>query len=264
MQAKRRGYAAIVTHMVPAMTRAETYERLGELESALQLRLRAMATAEAESVSDANGKILEIVKELSLCSDLGIPEDAESIEGRADDIYDYVLEIKDALIADGLHVLGRAPEGELLAESVYSMVKNPNGDVPSLRDAVAEEMGLSFQDLLQNPSGTTGGRLNGDMVDEIDRRSREIVDEIIGGRPAESFPDPLRKTASFIEKFLIPAIARTGDEIGSVLKALDGGFVPPGPSGCPTRGRAKVLPTGRNFYSIDPDGIPWPPAGASV
>ena len=257
MQAKRRGYAAVVTHMVPAMTRAETYERLGELESALQLRLRAMATAEAESVSDANGKILEIVKELSLCSDLGIPEDAESIEGRADDIYDYVLEIKDALIADGLHVLGKAPEGELLAESVYSMVRNPNGDVPSLRDAVAEEMGLSFQDLLQNPSGTTGGRLNGDMVDEIDGRSRGIVDEIIGGRPAESFPDPLRKTASFIERFLIPAIARTGDEIGSVLKALDGGFVPPGPSGCPTRGRAKVLPTGRNFYSIDPDGIPW-------
>ncbi|MBO4569296.1 MAG: cobaltochelatase subunit CobN [Candidatus Methanomethylophilaceae archaeon] len=257
MQAKRRGYAAVVTHMVPSMTRADTYERLGELESALQLRLRAMATAERENVSDADRKILEIVKELSLCSDLGIPEDAESIEGRADDIYDYVLEIKDALIADGLHILGRAPEGELLAESVYSMVRNPNGDVPSLRDSVAQDMGLDFQSLLQDPSGFTGGRLNGDLVDEIDARSRRIVDEVIGGKPSESFPEPIRKTAEFVEGFLIPAIGRTSDEIGSVLKALEGGFVDPGPSGCPTRGRARVLPTGRNFYSIDPDGIPW-------
>ena len=39
-------------------------------------------------------------------------------------------------------------------------------------------------------------------------------------------------------------------------EALDGRFVPPGPSGSPTRGLVNVLPTGRNFYSVDPKAIP--------
>ena len=44
------------------------------------------------------------------------------------------------------------------------------------------------------------------------------------------------------------------------LAALDGGFVKPGPSGAPTRGQADILPTGRNFYSVDPGKIPTPAA----
>jgi len=57
--------------------------------------------------------------------------------------------------------------------------------------------------------------------------------------------------------FLVGAIRRMPDEISNIMLALDGGYVPPGPSGCPGRGRAQILPTGRNFYSIDPDSIPW-------
>ena len=42
--------------------------------------------------------------------------------------------------------------------------------------------------------------------------------------------------------------------------ALDGRFVEPGPSGAPTRGRTDVLPTGRNFFSIDSRAVPTPAA----
>jgi len=45
-----------------------------------------------------------------------------------------------------------------------------------------------------------------------------------------------------------------------MIKGLDGGYVPPGPSGDPTRGNAHLLPTGRNYYSIDPATIPTPAA----
>ena len=55
---------------------------------------------------------------------------------------------------------------------------------------------------------------------------------------------------------VVPRLARTTDEIGHILKALDGGYVPAGPSGSPTRGLVNVLPTGRNFYSVDPKAIP--------
>ncbi|MBC7323977.1 MAG: cobaltochelatase subunit CobN, partial [Moorella sp. (in: Bacteria)] len=55
---------------------------------------------------------------------------------------------------------------------------------------------------------------------------------------------------------LVPALEATVEEIGNSIKALAGGFIPPGPSGAPTRGMADILPTGHNFYSIDPQAIP--------
>jgi cobaltochelatase CobN len=57
---------------------------------------------------------------------------------------------------------------------------------------------------------------------------------------------------------LVPALRRTPDELGNLLGALDGHFVPAGPSGAPTRGMAHVLPTGRNFFSVDPKAVPSP------
>src|SRR5207237_2091712 len=55
---------------------------------------------------------------------------------------------------------------------------------------------------------------------------------------------------------LVPRLNATAGEIDAVLHALDGGYVPAGPSGSPARGLVNVLPTGRNFYSVDPKAIP--------
>ena len=79
----------------------------------------------------------------------------------------------------------------------------------------------------------------------------EIVDSILGA-PNEEAAAALR----FACQEVIPRLARTGDEISAILHALDGGYVPAGPSGSPLRGLINVLPTGRNFYSVDPKAIP--------
>ena len=64
-----------------------------------------------------------------------------------------------------------------------------------------------------------------------------------------------------IEQHLAPSLDYSGSaEIEGVLRALKGTFVPPGPSGAPTRGRPDVLPTGRNFYSVDTRSVPTPAA----
>jgi cobaltochelatase CobN len=55
---------------------------------------------------------------------------------------------------------------------------------------------------------------------------------------------------------VVPRLRMTGDEVAAILHALDGGYVPAGPSGSPLRGLINVLPTGRNFYSVDPKAIP--------
>ncbi|PQM48226.1 Aerobic cobaltochelatase subunit CobN [Mycobacterium talmoniae] len=55
---------------------------------------------------------------------------------------------------------------------------------------------------------------------------------------------------------VVPRLAGTAGEIEQVLRALDGRFIPAGPSGSPLRGLVNVLPTGRNFYSVDPKAVP--------
>jgi cobaltochelatase CobN len=55
---------------------------------------------------------------------------------------------------------------------------------------------------------------------------------------------------------VVPRLARTPEEMGNLLGGLSGGYVPAGPSGSPTRGLVNVLPTGRNFYSVDPKALP--------
>jgi cobaltochelatase CobN len=56
---------------------------------------------------------------------------------------------------------------------------------------------------------------------------------------------------------LTALIDRCGEaERASLLAALDGCFVAPGPGGAPSRGRIDVLPTGRNLYGVDPRGVP--------
>lgn len=49
-------------------------------------------------------------------------------------------------------------------------------------------------------------------------------------------------------------------EAAALLQALDGRHVPAGPSGAPARGRADVLPTGRNLFTSDPRHLPTPTA----
>ncbi len=52
-------------------------------------------------------------------------------------------------------------------------------------------------------------------------------------------------------------------ELDGIVRALDGRFIEPGPAGAPSRGRADVLPAGRNLYSVDPRAIPTPTAWAN-
>jgi cobaltochelatase CobN len=64
-----------------------------------------------------------------------------------------------------------------------------------------------------------------------------------------------------IAQSLAPALDACGaQELLQLSRALQGRFVPPGPSGSPSRGRPDVLPTGRNFYAVDTRAIPTPTA----
>ncbi|NKL32408.1 cobaltochelatase subunit CobN [Rhizobium leguminosarum bv. viciae] len=101
-------------------------------------------------------------------------------------------------------------------------------------------------------------RTNGDTVERIELLAAKFVSGEI------ECPALWSKTGlvlSEIETRLKPSILACGPaEIAGLLAGLDGRFVSPGPSGAPTRGRPDVLPTGRNFYSVDSRAVPTPAA----
>ncbi|MBW7885709.1 MAG: cobaltochelatase subunit CobN, partial [Caldilineaceae bacterium] len=75
-------------------------------------------------------------------------------------------------------------------------------------------------------------------------------------QPDASLFRPIVLTLTFVCGELVPLIRQNDAEIENLLHALNGGYVPAGPAGAPTRGMAHILPTGRNFYAVDPRAIP--------
>jgi cobaltochelatase CobN len=195
----------------------------------------------------------------------------------------YLCELSGAQIRDGLHVLGQVPEGEQLVGLLRAMTRIANLDVPSLRAVVAAHFGLGLDTLLaergrpldEAPAALVrlAGRplaTRSDALETIDELCGHLLallhrhgfhSEAIPSVITETFADDtpeegVRRVLSFVCARLVPALRRTTDEIDHLLTGLAGRYVPAGPSGAPTRGMAHVLPTGRNFYAVDPRALP--------
>jgi cobaltochelatase CobN len=145
------------------------------------------------------------------------------------------------------------------------LLRLPQGSVPSLRAAVADGLGLDLASLLAEP----GRRLDpgapwvtaSDAIDAVDAEAKRLLRAAQAELACHSSTPrnsgtPIDAALRFAREVLVPRLRRTTDEMGNTLRALDGRYVPAGPSGAPTRGMAHVLPTGRNFYSVDPKTLP--------
>jgi cobaltochelatase CobN len=241
-QAKRRAHAVIVDHLVPPLTRADTYDDLARLEQLLDEHARVQAL-DPSKLPAVRAQVWDLIVEAEIHRDLG------RFDAPADDEFDelllhvdgYLCELKDAQIRGGLHTLGRPPAAEAELDLVLALTRLGHGDVPSLRDTVASELGVGLE-----------RRADVDAV-EAECRERLATLQRDGWRDGG---DDL--TLRWVCERLVPALRRTPDEIDNLLHGLDGGYVPAGPSGAPSRGMAHVLPTGRNFYSVDPKAVPSP------
>ena len=101
-------------------------------------------------------------------------------------------------------------------------------------------------------------RTNGDTVERIELLAIKLVS---GRTPVPAAWADTLAVMDEINLRIKPSVQACGAaELAGLLTALDGRFVAPGPSGAPTRGRPDVLPTGRNFYSVDSRSVPTPAA----
>ncbi|MFC4857736.1 cobaltochelatase subunit CobN [Actinophytocola glycyrrhizae] len=259
-QAKRRAHAVLVDHLVPPMARAESYGDMARLEQLLDEHA-SIAAMDPAKLPAVRAQIWTLIQAAKLDHDLGIsdrPHDAE-FDDFLLHIDGWLCEVKDAQIRDGLHVLGAAPTGEARVNLVGSMLRarqvwggNANA-LPGLREALglAEDGSSARSDVDRIEELSTA------LVSTMESRGwatdavPSVCEEVLG-RVEPAVADVL----TFAAAEVVPRLARTTDEIDNVLHALDGGYVPAGPSGSPLRGLVNVLPTGRNFYSVDPKAIP--------
>ncbi|HEX4863159.1 MAG TPA: cobaltochelatase subunit CobN, partial [Acidimicrobiales bacterium] len=240
-QAKRRAHATVIDHLLPPMTRADSYDDVARLEQLLDEHAQ-VAALDPSKLPSIREKVWDLVVSAEIHRDLGVeqPPEGDSFDEMVNHIDGYLCELKDAQIRGGLHILGQTPSGEARTDLLAALTRLPQGSVPSLRSAVADRLGAEV--------GENASRASVDAVDAVCRRL--LTGEAAPGSDSE------RLVLEWIAKFAGPALDQTPDEISNVLAALEGRWVPPGPSGAPTRGMAHVLPTGRNFYSVDPKALP--------
>jgi cobaltochelatase CobN len=257
-QAKRRVHATLIDHLVPPMARAESYGDIARLEQLLDEHAQ-IAALDPAKLPAIRAQIWTLLQAAKLDHDLGLadrPHDAEFDELILH-VDGWLCEIKDAQIRDGLHVLGRAPAGEARVNLVLAMLRARQmwaGEaqaLPGLREALGHVEGSESTEATDGFEAT--GRA---LVQAMDEREwvapgAEIVAEILH-EPNEL----VAKILDFAATEIVPRLAATTDEITHTLHALDGGYIPAGPSGSPLRGLINVLPTGRNFYSVDPRAVP--------
>ncbi|MET0863016.1 MAG: cobaltochelatase subunit CobN, partial [Nakamurella sp.] len=257
-QAKRRAHATIIDHLIPPMARAESYGDIAKLEQLLDEHA-SIAAMDPAKLPAVRAQIWTLIQAAKMDHDLGLADRPHDTE--FDDfilhVDGWLCEIKDAQIRDGLHVLGQAPIGEARVNLVLAMLRasqiwgGQSNALPGLRAALGLKDGAELA-----------------AVDAIEAQARALVlaAEDADWRPSAMAgivesqlqqADPaIQRILEFAAEEVVPRLAGTTDELTNVLHALDGGFIPAGPSGSPLRGLINVLPTGRNFYSVDPKAVP--------
>jgi len=270
-QAKRRTSAVIIDHLTPPLTRAESYGPLSDLEQLVDEYYEA-AGVDPRRCKLLGRQIVELAQSIGLDKDAGVAPKA-SEEDTLAALDNYLCELKEMQIRDGLHIFGESPQGDLLVDLLVALTRVPRnkgeGADASLIRALARDFDLNTFDPLDCNMGETwtgprpaaletaeNWRTQGDTVERLELFARRLV-------AGESPPPGLASTAvmDWIKGELQRSVAACGEaEIAGLLTGLDGRFVAPGPSGAPTRGRPDVLPTGRNFYSVDTRTVPTPAA----
>jgi len=273
-QAKRRSYCCIISHLIPPMTSADKADELKEVEDLMDTYYD-IRQENPGKVPDLMVKLWEAVEAKHLHVDLDL-ERAASLadpEHLTEVVHGYLNEVSVTAINDGLHILGQEPEEQRMIDTLAQYLRLPNSGSESLWEVVANHMGFDDEDLRDNPGEfvASEGKTKGQIREDVVEKSKELLQALEAGEwKAESVAAAVEQVLGnseraqgvldFVSRELHPNLMRTHEEIDHALLALDGHYVLPGGAGAPTRGNLDILPTGRNFYSVDPQKIPTPEA----
>ncbi|UBB16803.1 cobaltochelatase subunit CobN [Comamonas odontotermitis] len=274
-QAKRRSQAVIIDHLMPPLTRAESHGPMQELERLVDEYYDALLVDQRRATM-LRGQILEAARSQDLLRELGVQAGpGEQDEQLLERIDAYLCELKETQIRDGLHIFGSSPEGALRDSTLLALARYPAPGEQGLLHALAADLlpGCDWNPLDMDAAAAWNGprpqvladldaspwRHGGDTRERLELLALRVLQEPAA---AHGWPQTQQVLARIHEQ-IAPALDACGhEELRQFSRALRGRFVPPGPSGSPSRGRCDTLPTGRNFYTVDTRAIPTQTAWA--
>jgi len=253
--AKRRTTATLIGHMQALMTESGLYGELSELADRIDEYNRAKGSEPARTHALGH-VILELIKKANLEKEIDLERIQKTGGGMPEVItaaHESLSRIYNSQIPDGMHIFGEIPEGEKRAEYITGLLKFNQ----ELRKLIVDLLGLDIvpkagelalhRMLDERARIFTSALLNGNTPD--------IAAKIALGKQLKRQNSTLLTTVS--EKILkLSELIGASDEHLSLLRSLAGEYIEPGPSGLISRGRTDILPTGRNFYSLDPFSVP--------
>lgn len=267
-QAKRRSQAVILDHLTPPLGRAGLHGELQHLEGLLDEYWEASQLG-GERASALRAQLQALLEKLEIPLAAG-----SDLDSRLDAADGYLCELKEAQIRLGLHIYGTLPDAPALAELLLCLARPPQAGVPGLSQALAhdlqldhdpwtaaEEASLTAADRarLQSAGATDAGRWrhSGDATAWLEERALALCTGVVAGESVTA-PGPISQRAlEHTAHVLWPRLQACAQaERQAFLAGLAGERIAAGPAGAPTRGRPDLLPTGRNFYSVDLRGLP--------
>jgi cobaltochelatase CobN len=254
--AKRRSYAVLVDHMQTVMTDSDLYGELKDLEEKIAEYYRAKVS-DGGRAHALEHIILQLLEKSNLAKEMKLEKltaSGVSFEQILERAHDKISQLYNTQIPDGMHIFGLLPEGDRRKEMVRAILR------PEFRKVAAELLGKEVTTRMED-------------LQELDTLSKELVSAMM---PSEDDGQGSGNGHMTLER-LIEAKGLKGSgslsalrdrveelcwrlvaskEMESLLHGFSGGFIEPGPSGLITKGKIEVLPTGRNFYSLDPESVP--------
>ena len=288
--AKRRSYAVLVDHMQTVMTQGGLYEELEELDRFLG-EYEQIKNSDAGRAHALRGLIMEAIESTNLDKEIKLQYKRTGNNGKTarlssltedeikiipfDEIargaYGVLSRTRTSQIQDGMHILGDLPEGEKRVAFINAILRYDAGEEVSLRKIVAGMMGMNLSSMLKDGSRVCPEHKKsfGELLEDVNNVCSEFIRRMLSNESNlshlahEVLGERLKEEEhivglEIIRERLLNLNRRIDEslEIDALQHGLDGGYIPPGPSGVITRGRDDILPTGRNFYSLDPHRIP--------
>lgn len=259
IQAKRRGGACLVDHLPAPLSDAGTYAELAELEQAMD-EYAHFEKSEPETAKRLVPRIRELSKKASL--DGEVPYTEADLAGYLSRLHCYIEDLKNSECHVGLHILGEMPEGEHLIHEIMSLLRQPNGEQPSLYDLLASEEGTTLDELTKcaqqlYPNGLTGSEWMARIREKAERLVRALVEIDFQKEKLETLGSEVeRPLLRYICTDVYPRLVGTKREMTNTLLGLSARYIRSGVSGSPHAGGVSLLPAGVNFYGIDPRRLP--------
>jgi magnesium chelatase subunit H len=285
--AKRRSYAETISYLTPPAENAGLYKGLKELSELIASYQTLKDSGRSTSIINA---IIDKCRLVNLDKDIELPEECGDMDTEARDIlvgqvYIRLMEIESRLLPCGLHIIGKPPTAEEAIATLVNIagIDRPEEEILSLPRIIANSLGRDMDDIYKQSD--RGNLEDVQLLFDITQATRVAVAAMVqeqvdadgrvskvtklnffnmgkkepwmhalhdAGYPKVD-PEAIKPLFEYLEFCLQQVTA--DNELGALIKALEGEYILPGPGGDPIR-NPDVLPTGKNIHALDPQSIP--------